>query len=510
MLLARELGIEPGPLLRDAERAILTHDPSLTPTTPSRVLGPRNLPAAVGPIVGRQLELAVLGPLLTSQRLVTLTGTGGIGKTRLACELASKSTAVGGGPYFVDLAPIGDVALVPNAMASALGVHVEAHEDAMAMVREALGDRAVTIVVDNCEHLLPGVAGLVATLLSASAELHVLATSREPLGIPGERAFPIDPLQVPPEAASVEQIEASDAGALFLARLPISLATGPLSPDDLAAAAICRTVAGIPLGLELAAAQTLTMPLPRLADSLQRSLCELAPPRHGAIPRHRTLAAALDWGYKLLSPPAREALRAMSVFAGGCDLTAFAAVCLDDGDPPAQRIVDELVRTSFVTVDRFDEHPRYRLLEPVRQYAAALLDTAGSPGDCCRRRHLHHYLDVATRLTNDIDQCGIDTRWTDLRPELGNFRTALDWAATDDDSIDNGLRLLTRLWDLWTTDGHHDEALTRAEALLGGGAGTAATRSEVGYSVGFIAAQLGRTDRGTAVDPSARGIPSRR
>ena len=250
------------------------------------------------------------------------------------------------------------------------------------MVREALGDRAVTIVVDNCEHLLPGVAGLVATLLSASAELHVVATSREPLGIPGERAFPIDPLQVPPEAASVEQIEASDAGALFLARLPISLATGPLSPDDLAAmAAICRTVAGIPLGLELAAAQTLTMPLPRLADSLQRSLCELAPPRHGAIPRHRTLAVALDWGYKLLSPPAREALRAMSVFAGGCDLTAFAAVCLDDGDPPAQRIVDELVRTSFVTVGRLDEHPRYRLLEPVRQYAAALLDTAGSPGD---------------------------------------------------------------------------------------------------------------------------------
>jgi predicted ATPase/DNA-binding SARP family transcriptional activator len=492
MLLAGELGIEPGPLLRDAERAILTHDPSLTPTTPSRVLGPRNLPAAVGPIVGRQLELAVLGPLLASERLITLTGTGGIGKTRLACEIANKSAVVGGGPYFVDLAPIGDVALVPNALASALGVHVEPHENAMAMVREALGDRAVVIVVDNCEHLLPDVAELVATLLSASAEVHVLATSRESLGIPGERICPVDPLQVPPDAASVEQIEASDAGALFLARLPISLSSGPLSPADLAAVGtICRTVAGIPLGLELAAAQTLTMPLPRLADSLQRSFCELAPPRHGAIPRHRTLAAALDWGYQLLSPPARAALRAMSVFAGGCDLTAIAAVCLDDGDPPAQRIIDELVRTSFVTVDRFDEQPRYRLLEPVRQYAAALLDAAGSTGDC-RRRHLRHYLEVARGLTNDIDQLGIDTDWIGLRPELGNFRAALDWAAVDRDSVDCGLRLLTRLFDLWMTDEHHDEALARTEALLGLGAGSAPARSDAAYAAGFVADELGR------------------
>jgi predicted ATPase/DNA-binding SARP family transcriptional activator len=498
IVLAGELGIEPGPLLRDAERAILNHDPSLVLTTPSRSLGRRNLPAPLGPLVGRQLELATLGPLLVAERLITLTGTGGIGKTRLACELAGKSGANGGGPYFVDLSPIGDVALVPHTVAAALGVDVEPHEEAMAVVSEVLGDSAVLIVFDNCEHLLPHVSELVATLLSGSAGLHIVATSREALGIPGERVCSVDPLQVPPEAASVEQIEASDAGALFLARLPISLSSGTLSPDEFAAiGTICRIVAGIPLGLELAAAQAVTMPLLQLADSLQRSFCELAPTRHGAIPRHRTLTASLDWGYELLTPPARTAVRAMSVFAGGCDLTAFAAVCLDEGDPSAEEVLDELVRTSFVTVDHVDGQQRFRLLEPVRQYAAALLEAAGGVGDC-RRRHLHHYLDVARHLTSDIDQLGIETVWSGRRPELGNCRTALDWAAVDGDSVDGGLRLLARLFDLWATDGHHEEALTRTQTLLDLGTGSASARSDATYVAGFLADELGASVRTAA------------
>ena len=244
------------------------------------------------------------------------------------------------------------------------------------------------ILVDNCEHLLPGIAELVAGLLASSPGIRVVATSREALGVAGERVCPVDPLPVPSADASVDEIEVSDAGALFLARLPMNLATGPLSPEELdAVGAICRTLDGIPLGLELAAARCRTMSLPQLADRLARSIGELAPSRHGVHPRHRTMRAALDWGFGLLSPPAQAALQAMSVFAGGCDIAAFIAVCIDSDHAPADEVLDELVRTSFVTVDFATDRTRYRLLEPVRQYARELLDASGEIANR-HRRHL--------------------------------------------------------------------------------------------------------------------------
>ena len=497
LLLAEELGIEPGPTLREAERAILAHDPSLAPATgvQARRLGRSNLPAAVSPIVGRQLELALLGPSMMSERLVTLTGVGGIGKTRLAVELAAQARAEGRVPFFIDLAPIGDVSLVLNAVAVALGVEVAPLDDVMAKVNDALADRSVEIVFDNCEHLLPDVAEVIAKLLATSSGARVLATSREALGIPGERVCPVDPLPVPAESASAIEIAESDAGALFLARLPMNLSTGPLSQEEFAAVGeICRTVEGIPLGLELAAARCLTMSLVHVAERLHQSIDQLAPPRHGAVARHRTIAAALDWGFALLTPHAQAALRAMSVFADGCTASAFAAVCIDDTERSAGDVLDELVRTSFTIVERDERGTRYRLLEPVRQYAAALLQASGADVEC-HRRHLHHCLALARSLTNDIDHVGWDTQWVDLRPELGNFRVALDWAAGDAASIDDGLRLLTRLWDLWTVDGHHQEALERADALLRRDAGSAAARSAAAYAAGFIADDLGTWDR---------------
>jgi predicted ATPase/DNA-binding SARP family transcriptional activator len=488
VLLAAELGIEPGPALREVEQAILTHDPGLAPTAAAsrRGLGRSNLPAAVSPIVGRQLELAVLVPLLLSERLVTLTGAGGIGKTRLAIDLAIQPRHELG-PYFVDLAPIGDVELVPAALAAALGVQVEPDEDAMTVVAAVLDDHPVVILLDNCEHLLPGIADLVAGLVASSPGVRVVATSREALGVAGERVCPVDPLPVPSANASVDQVKESDAGALFVARLPINLATGPLSPEELEAiGAICRTLEGIPLGLELAAARCRTMSLPQLAGRLRSSIGDLAPFRHGVLPRHRTMHAALDWGFALLSSPAQAALRAMSVFAGGCDTDAFIAVCVDFDHPPADDALDELVRTSFVTVDFTAVPTRYRLLEPVRQYARELLDASEGIATASRR-HLQWYLGAARKVTKDIDQLGFDTQWDDLRLELGNFRAALDWAATDADSTDAGLRLASRLWDLWSNAGHHDEGLSRIVGLLDSRSGSAHARSEAAYSAGFIA-----------------------
>jgi predicted ATPase/DNA-binding SARP family transcriptional activator len=491
VLLAAELGIEPGPALRDMERAVLAHDPRLHKSgVPPTGLGGSNLPSAVSPIIGRQLELATLEAVSLSERLVTLTGVGGIGKTRLALELAANTAGRDKfGPFFVDLAPIGDIELVPSALAAALGVRVEPNVDVMALVRSALADHTVAVVLDNCEHLLPGIAELVGRLLGSSPGLRVVATSRESLGVAGERVCPVDPLRVPPAAASTEEIENSDAGALFLARLPINLSSGPLSLDEVAAvASICRSVDGIPLGLELAAARSRTLSLPELAERIEHSINELAPPRHGVTARHRTMTAALDWGYQLLSPSAQTALRAMSVFAGGCELPAFAAVCLDDADQPAIDVLDELVRTSFAGADSTGERTRYQLLEPVRQYAGQLLDHSGDRADR-HRRHLHYYLDIARGLRH-LDLVG-DTTLDDLRPELGNFRAALDWAASDRTSAAAGLALAARLQTLWTDEGHHQEGLSRLVGLLATGAGSPAVRSVAAYGAGFITADTG-------------------
>ena len=214
-------------------------------------------------------------------RLLTLVGVGGIGKTRLAVEIATETIGrCEFGPFFVDLAPIGDVEHVPAGLAAALGVDVEPGGDAIAAVSSALGRHEVVVVIDNCEHLLPGVAELVGVLLASAPAVRVVATSREPLGIAGEQVCPVDPLGVPPLDASVEQIENSDAGALFLARLPMNVATGPLSPTELdAVATICRSLEGIPLGLELAAARSRSISLPELAERLGQSIDELAPSR---------------------------------------------------------------------------------------------------------------------------------------------------------------------------------------------------------------------------------------
>ena len=248
--------------------------------------------------------MAWLARLCRENRLVTLTGTGGIGKTRLALEVAGR--AVGGqeyGPYLADLALIGDVELVPAALASALDLTVEAHDDTMGRIRSVLNGHAVVLVVDNCEHLLPGVAELVAGLLSATPHVRVLATSREPLAVAGEQVCPVGPLDVPPPAATLAQIESSGSGALFLARLPMNVATRALTDEDLAAVgAICYRLDGIPLGLELAAARSQTVSLSGLSGLLDRSIGALTSPCHGGLPRHRTMRAALDWGYQFLSP----------------------------------------------------------------------------------------------------------------------------------------------------------------------------------------------------------------
>ena len=377
LVLATELGLEPGPALREMERQILAHDPQLVQSGSVRIgLGRSNLPAPLNPIIGRQRELAAIDPLLQDNRLVTITGTGGIGKTTLAVEVAARTAGrYEFGPYFVDLAPLGDIGLIPGALVAALGVEVDPTDELIERVRAALADHSIVLIMDNCEHLLPGVAELVAGLLVSTPGVRVVATSREPLGVAGERVWPLEPLDVPPVDGSSEQIRDSESGVLFISRLPMNVASGWLSVEDLAAVgAICRSVEGMPLGLELAAARVAPCRCPTSPTASPTRSASWRLHGHGVLPRHRTLRAALDWGYRLLSPPAQTGLRAMSVFAGGCDVAAFSAVCVDD-DVPALDLVDELVRTSFVVVDHTSNPTRYRTARtspPVRRRPARL------------------------------------------------------------------------------------------------------------------------------------------
>jgi predicted ATPase len=505
LVFAREMGLEPGPALRELERSILTHDPRLLGPLAVDVLGPTNLPASLSPLIGRESELAALDHLCEKSRLVTLTGTGGIGKTRLATEFAARTAGRHEhGPYFVDLVPLGDGELVPSALAAALAVEVEAHEDAVDRVRSTLDGHHVVMVMDNCEHLLPGVAELIAALLAGSPGVRIVATSREPLDIAGERVWPVSPLAVAPASSSLEEIQDSASGALFLARLPMNVADRSLSEDDVrAVASVCRSLDGIPLGLELAAARTRTLSLPDLAERLDHSIRELALPGHGIAARHRTMRSALDWGFELLSPPAQTVLQAMSVFAGGCELDAFTAVCIDEDGPPADEVLDELVRTSFVTVDFVAaQPPRYRLLEPVRQYAAELLDAADRR-DERQRRHLQHYLDLAQTLHRLGIEPAQPVPIAQLQRDLGNYRVALDWAAAATERADAGLLLAAYLYSLWTEGHHQAEGVARIVELLGTGGGTADARSLAARVGAILAANTEDSDLGLSLSEQA-------
>jgi predicted ATPase len=330
--------------------------------------------------------------------------------------------------------------------------------------------------------------------------LQIVATSREPLDIAGERVWPLSPLDVPPATASRDEVEQSTSGALFLARLPTDAATRSLDDEDVrAVAAVCRSLDGIPLGLELAAARTRTLSLADLAERLEHSIGDLAVTGHGVETRHRTMRAALDWGFGLLSPSAQTALRAMSVFVGGCDLDAFAAVCVDGDSLPADAVLDELVRTSFAVVDHSAERTRYRLLEPVRQYAGELLDTVGER-EQRQQRHVLFYRDLAVALHGGETEPLVPIPFDRLTRELGNFRVAIDWAAGHD--VEAGLSLVACLYSLWE-NGLKAEGVARTVALLRTGGGSADARSQAARAGGILAANNGDFDLGLTLGEQA-------
>ena len=451
-----ELGIEPGERLRGLELAVLRHDQRLQPAR----TGGATLPAPLGSFIGRDGELDELPALVRSHRLVTLTGPGGAGKTRLALEVARKLTDVD--TYLVELAPLPTSALVTETLADALGVRAEPGHALARTVAAALSSRPAVVVLDNCEHLISACAELVQTLLAGAAELRVLATSREPLGVPGERVHPVHPLPAAAADASWERTAESDAARLFADRAAAARPGFTVTAGNAALVGeVWRRLDGMPLAIELAAARGATLPLAEIADRLDVRLALLESASRAADPRHRGLAATLAWGHDLL-PAAEQTLFArLAVFPAGFDLAAARAVC--GGPCDVALPLARLVASSMVHLDdQADGGARYRLLESVRAYAGELLD--GPTRTALADRHTGYYLGLAQEAQPRLFAAGSGPWLERLHAERDNLRAALAWCFDADP--ERGVRLVGCLWHCWDLRGARDEGLRWVHAAL--------------------------------------------
>jgi predicted ATPase len=448
---------------------------SVLPAAPALDDATTNLPAPVTGFVGRVAELEEVKRELAGTRLLTLVGPGGSGKTQLALKVANDlRDRYRGGAWLVRLDALENAdLLVPN-VAQALGVR-EGVGDLLDTLVRVLRRQPRLLLLDSCEHLITACAQLVEALLSACPDLHILATSREPLRLPAwERVWPVPPLATPPASSrlSVDELLQYDAVQLFLRR-----AQGATLTDDNAAAvvAICRRLDGIPLAIELAAARLPTLSAQQLAARLRARFEDvddrfelLKDGGRTAPPRQQTLKATMDWSYTLLSAPEQALLRRLSIFVGGWTLAAAEAVCTGD-EVSKEAVLDrltELVNKSLVQViaPGADE-ARYGLLETVRQYARAHLDAAGET-DQMRRRHRDWYLQLAEQAAAEWPS---PERW--LRSEwvavdAGNLRAALTWSLSQPGEAGIGARLAVALWRFWEIRGEYVEGRGWLERAL--------------------------------------------
>jgi predicted ATPase/Tfp pilus assembly protein PilF len=431
---------------------------------------PSRLPLLNTSFIGRVAELAEVRRLLASTRLLTLTGTGGSGKTRLAIQAAA---GLPGGLVddvsLVELAQISDAALVPQAVTTALGVREAPGRTHQEALTAALANKRTLLILDNCEHLLAACAELVRTLLNACPEVRVLATSRAPLGLAGEIAWRVPPMAVSEPSLHVDGGSAAplpDAVLLFAERAAAASPGFVLNERAAAVAGqICRTLDGIPLAIELAAARAKVLSVEQIAARLDDRFRLLTGGSRSALPRHQTLRATLDWSHDLLTEAEQTALRRLSVFAGGCTLPAAEAACADNPDD-AERLLDEMVTLvdhSLVTVDVQGNEARYRMLETVREYALVKLRDAGEE-ERRRRAHAAVFLALAEEAEPKLTTPSAREWLARLDAEHDNLRLALAWVHLL--PAGNGLRLASALGGYWDLRGMYSEGRAWLTDLL--------------------------------------------
>ncbi|WP_182909057.1 LuxR C-terminal-related transcriptional regulator [Microbispora sp. H13382] len=416
------------------------------------------LPSPLTSLVGRDRETSELVALLGSHRLVTLVGPGGVGKTRLALRVAAALAGrFPGGVRLADLAPV-EPESVGGTFARALGVVPEPDWPLRDILREVAAETGCLLLADNCEHVVAEAAETVAGLLGAGGPLRVLATSREPLGIPGEVAYQVRTLDLPaphaPERA--ESIAAYDAVRLFVDRA--TAASPGFTLDDAVApavAALCRRLDGLPLAIELAASRLRAFGPVELVEHLDRRFELLSAGARTAPPRHRALRSTIDWSYRLLDDDERAMFERLGVFPADFDLTAIASTCADLGDDAVMTLLPRLVDKSLVSPLGHGTR-RYRLLETIRAYAALRL--AGSGGEAAaRRRHAAHYLALAEEAAERLRTSG-QRDWLDrLTAEQPNLRAALAHSTGTGD-VESAWRMIAALQRFWDVTGRRREA----------------------------------------------------
>ncbi len=414
---------------RFAAPVALPQDPSASAIAPLQTKQRHNLPASPARLIGRTDIVASLARQLASNRLLTIVGPGGMGKTSVALAVAEELLSnLADGAWLIDLAPLADPRLVPSALASALGFESRSGHPlpgAIAMLRQ----KETLLVLDNCEHLIAAAAALAVEVLRGAPRTRILATSREPLRADGEHVVRLAPLEIPSTTRPLSAAEALDYSAvrLFVERATAAVHDFALADEDGAAVAdICRKLDGIPLAIEFAAAGVDSSGIRGLADHIDDRMRPLTGGRPAALPRHHTMSAALDWSYGLLSPAEQKVLRRVAVFAGGFSLDAAGRVTADaihqEGD-----VVDgvtALVAKSLIAADFGENESRFRLLNTTRSYALAKLAEAGE-ADRLARRHAEHYRDLLESRMADADP---QARLACFAIEIDNIHAGLAWA----------------------------------------------------------------------------------
>ena len=393
---------------------------------------PGNLPLQVSSFIGRERELDQTAAAVGQARMVTLTGPGGVGKTRLALQAAARAAPrYTDGAWLCELAPVRDPAALDDAVAAVFSVTPRAGQSTCEALVDFLRSKQLLLVLDNCEHLLAAAAALAAVLARSCERLVILATSREGLGIEGELLMPVPPLGVPGTDADLAAITDAEAVRLFAERAAAVKPGFAVTAQNAAAlAAVVRRLDGIALAIELAAARAPAMTVAELARRLERSFAVLAAGRRGAVAHHQTLRATIDWSYQLLAGPEQALLARLTVFAGGCTLEAAETVCSGDGiDPDAVfELLAALVARSLVVAEAHGPETRYRLLETTRQYGEERLGQAGET-ERWRARHAGYYTDLLRAVRDHAHDPNPEVFWAvRLSAEQDNLLAAWSWA----------------------------------------------------------------------------------